>query len=711
MNRVYLNIPYREKDEAKQLGNIYWDVENKKWFCYEEDALIFAKYLPASSVKYSDLSDEQKHSIEVARQGKNVLIDACIGSGKTTTIQVLCNELPNKKILYLTYNRLLKEDAQAKITSPNTQVTNYDGFAYVSLKKNNCPVDIERNIIFFNRYQPPTDMYDILILDEYQDLKEDSAEMLMLLKKRNPNMQLVVVGDMQQKIYNFTRLDVARFIDRFLGTYEKLNFTNCFRLNENHAKHLGVIWDKNIHGVNIKNEILHADNLNDVVEFLKDKNPSDILVLGAREGDSVKVLNMLETRYPDKFNKNTVYASIRDEDNQASSNRSKVAVFTTFDSSKGLERKYCVVLDYTAEYWQSRSDKPGADYTTLKNLFLVAASRGKDQIMFFSNEDMDRHALPDSLIAKPFNMVYSHPKPFQVSEMFDFIYKEDVEHCFELIKCKPLNKTNPEDVIKLNNKDGFIDLSPCIGEFIEANFFDNYDLNTERLFIEESDKIVKAYRRKVEGGDPEKIGFDNPDATVEEKILMLTAASTMQDRYIWQVEVPFVKDEEKNDITERMKQVFDKKEDVQKSCEVDFVDNHGIKYEISGICDVIKDNTIWELKFEEELKQTNYLQLAFYLCAVPEHKGILYNVKTNEMIEVSVPNKTEFLKATVEAITKRNVRPEEFYIYELDKTNFKNKHCDIYGMYDEPNVIQTLYCDSEFETHSMFEDKDYLEKC
>ena len=55
-----------------------------------------------------NLSDEQIKFIEVAKQGKNILVDACIGSGKTTTIQHLCEELPlNSKILYLTYNKLL----------------------------------------------------------------------------------------------------------------------------------------------------------------------------------------------------------------------------------------------------------------------------------------------------------------------------------------------------------------------------------------------------------------------------------------------------------------------------------------------------------------------------------------------------------------------------------------------------------------------------
>ena len=71
------------------------------------------------------LSQEQRLFISEAKNGNNILVDACIGSGKTTAIQYLCDELPNTlNILYLTYNKLLKIDAKSKIKSSNTTVTN-----------------------------------------------------------------------------------------------------------------------------------------------------------------------------------------------------------------------------------------------------------------------------------------------------------------------------------------------------------------------------------------------------------------------------------------------------------------------------------------------------------------------------------------------------------------------------------------------------------
>lgn len=110
----YLQVPYVEKDEVKALG-AKWDAEQKRWYYKGTADSRFDKWTPTPVMQLSDLSEEQQSMIALAKSGKNVLVDACIGSGKTTTIQVLCNEIPDKKVLYLTYNTLLKIDARDKI--------------------------------------------------------------------------------------------------------------------------------------------------------------------------------------------------------------------------------------------------------------------------------------------------------------------------------------------------------------------------------------------------------------------------------------------------------------------------------------------------------------------------------------------------------------------------------------------------------------------
>ena len=77
------------------------------------------------------LSDEQVRFVMEALGGKNILVDACIGSGKTTAIQYLCNVLPpSRRILYLTYNKLRTIDAKAKVTYGTVTATTYHGLAF-----------------------------------------------------------------------------------------------------------------------------------------------------------------------------------------------------------------------------------------------------------------------------------------------------------------------------------------------------------------------------------------------------------------------------------------------------------------------------------------------------------------------------------------------------------------------------------------------------
>ena len=90
------------------------------------------------------------------------------------------------------------------------------------------------------------------------------------------------------------------------------------------------------------------------------------------------------------YNKATVYASISDSDSMGSTEPKKdSAIFTTYDSSKGLERKIVVIFDYTESYWSVRINKPYQSYEILRNIFCVAASRGKNQIIFVDSDEAE----------------------------------------------------------------------------------------------------------------------------------------------------------------------------------------------------------------------------------------------------------------------------------------------------------------------------------
>ena len=590
------------------------------------------------------LSDEQMLFVNNALLGQNILVDACIGSGKTTAIQYLCSTFPEtKQILYLTYNKLLKLDAKDKIKNKNVTVTNYHGFAYGILMRSGIQPNINDAIQLFNKMKPSIKAYDVLIIDEYQDIEQEFSELLEYIKATNPAMQIIAVGDLAQKIFDKTTLDVPAFMEAFLGHYIKLSFTKCFRLSAGLAGKLGRIWGKEIVGVN-DSCVVEEMSVPEVTQFLSMQVPRDILCLGARTGDMTNVLNELENSYAEIFNKKTVYASIAEKDSLGKSEPSKTAaIFTTFDSSKGLERKICVVFDYTESYWDVRVKKPQQKYEILRNIFCVAASRGKEHIIFVTNGEV---LLSEKTISTNPNLAKKYEETINISEMFDFKYQEDIESCYALLKCVkiPVEDTS---VIAIKPTDDLIDLSPCIGTYQEAAFFsqDQYDIDKEiQLYY-----ITHKKGKKVD--DAVKLSLD-------EKILYLTALETKQERYQKQVTIPFVSESERTEIINRLSKVFIRDEEVQIPCEIPFYEENSEQkcFTAIGLCDVLKDKTVYELKFVSELSHVHFLQCACYMVALKMEKGILWNTRDNNRYEIRIADRVAFLDAVTKATTKRQLK-------------------------------------------------------
>lgn len=589
------------------------------------------------------LSDEQSAFIATALDGKNILVDACIGSGKTTAIQGLCQLFPSTtSILYLTYNRLLKLDAQKRITPKNVFVTNYHGFAYQMLAREGIYVGVPDLIQEFLRYSPELDHYDVLIIDEYQDIDQELADLLEIIKNTNPAMQIIAVGDMEQKIYDKTTLDIQSFIHQFLENYERLTFTQCFRLSANHAAFLGRVWGKTISGVN-SNCIIEEKTEDEVIPLLVQYEPNEILCLGSRNRSMISVLNKLEEDYPIKFNKRTIYASISDDDSiGAAKPTAHSAIFTTFDSSKGLERRICVIFDFDESYWESRKIKNLQKYAILRNIFCVAASRGKERIIFVTSGS---NRLSEQILSTPFETKFGDSL-VDISQMFDFKYKENIEECFSLLKITKQPFSSESDTIEIENTDGLIDLSPCIGIYQEAAFFDNYDLLA-------SIKLCYRIFHNIPRLSDEVLCSMDMNCS----ILYLVSLQTQMNRYFTQVRCPFIPPEKEEELRKRLLTEFSPSEKCQVPCAIGFEGKNGSNALIRalGYADVVKNDTVYELKFVSELTHQHFLQCACYMIALLLPKGILWNTRNNAKYKIEIPNQLAFLDSVARAISKNRI--------------------------------------------------------
>jgi len=612
-------------------------------------------------MEYQELSLEQQRFVDEALNGKSILVDACIGSGKTTAIQTLCNLFsPDTRILYLTYNMLLKLDAREKIKNKNIDVTNYHGFAYQELSRRKIRSGVQDCISKYCLKKFPTKPYQVLILDEYQDVDQEISDMLRHIKTCNPNLQIIAVGDMEQKIYDRTRLDAARFITEFLPDgFIKLEFTRCFRLNSTHAASLGKVWNKTIVGANPSCTVTAA-SFEETFEFLAKQEPSKILCLGSNAGARSKMLNALEREYPTRFNKKTVWSNISDKsDGTATRPSPGVAVFTTYDGCKGMEREICAVFDWTFEYWNSRLSKSDARYTIVRNIFCVAASRGKKQIIFVKpNRNSGDFLTEQDLMDNSSLQKVLRDAP--VSGMFDFKFAEDIETAYKTLTVKRIQRN--ETPIEIPISDGLIDLSPCIGIYQEAAYFEGYDI----------DALINDYFRIYRDRDFLK-PKDMSDWSMEKKILCMVSLETQQNRYLEQVSLPFVTEEQFDAISQRLASRLSPHETIQKSVVIPFSDKQEEPeiFAAIGRCDVVKDNTVYELKFVSELAHTHFLQCAMYMIGLRLPHGILWNVRTNEAYEITIRNRKKFLDKVAVACTKgiltRYAAPTDAILKEFTK--------------------------------------------
>jgi AAA domain-containing protein len=595
------------------------------------------------------LSSEQRRMIDAVRAGQDVIVDATVGSGKTTAIQALCTEVGrDRRVLYLTYSKLLKADAQRRVS--HAKVQNYHGIVYPSLLKAGIKCGLGESIRQFNTaftsLSANFPVFDLLVVDEYQDINEEYAQLLRNIKTLNPSMQTVLVGDLAQKVHSNTTLDVQRFAREITRQAEPMPFTQSFRAGPELGALLGEAWNKPVVGVNRAQTIRYV-SYHEALEFMSAKNPGDLLCLGRRNGRMAEALNHLERKHGGVFNKKTVYASIRDGDTSVTYS-DDAAVFTTFDSSKGLERPASVVFDYDEAMWDMRCGFPGVDTTVMRNVFLVAASRGKHEVVFVRSEHAHRQPRSIGFIpVQRFTQLLTeeqpkYDKPFLASDCFDFTYAENLQACIDLLDRRRLDDGTGEE-IAIDRVDGLIDLSPVVGHYQEAVFFDRYNPALEVLLNPKP--IAEQLRLKL-NDDP----WHNS--------LLLTAVDTDQMRYAEQV-TRSVNGEVRDAVTRRLATQLPRDCAAQVPMNMSgtaAAASSATPVTFVGVADAVHGGQVFELKFVSELDHAMFLQLALYLVMGGHQTGVLWNTRTDERWAVQVPDRERFMHAVILCVTKQRYR-------------------------------------------------------
>lgn len=150
------------------------------------------------------LSDEQK---KIINSSNNMTINAVAGSGKSTVILHFALKYPNKKMLQITYNNMLKHEIRKKtklLGINNLLVHTYHSLA-VGFYDYKAYTDEEiKKILNNNVLCKLSNNYDVILIDETQDMMSDYYLLIKkFIKDTKSNPQILIFGDVYQGIYEF----------------------------------------------------------------------------------------------------------------------------------------------------------------------------------------------------------------------------------------------------------------------------------------------------------------------------------------------------------------------------------------------------------------------------------------------------------------------------------------------------------------------------
>jgi hypothetical protein len=371
--------------------------------------------LPAAA----EPSAEQRRILFAFERGRNIVCRAVYGAGKTTTLLLCAARRPGAACLLLTYNKGLQLDVarRAQRAAPNMTVATYHsaaGRAYGCVVQND---EVFRAVVRAAPPSPPA--FDVLLLDEAQDMSIEYYAFVRWLLAARPDAQLVVVGDERQAIneYRGSRAEflteAARIYAAPRSAWEECTLSVSHRLTPATAAFLNrhllgglpVVVGGNRREPNEPPRYVAARTKADLVAALAAQvrdaaatyGPAGVFVLAPSVRNmtgSVSPLAELVRRHLAGI---PTYVAGTDEGRvDADLIAGKLAILS-FNASKGRERPCAILVGFDEGYFDYY-DRAWAAERSVPNVLAVAASRASARLVIVATSwrtlrTVDRQAL------------------------------------------------------------------------------------------------------------------------------------------------------------------------------------------------------------------------------------------------------------------------------------------------------------------------------
>ena len=638
-------------------------------------------------------SAEQQAVIGAMHRGNNAIVDSVAGSGKTTTSLLLASQLPDKRIVLVTYNRRLKEETRERVDAQD--ITNLEVHSYHSMGlkyyKDPCFTDMDLRTILREKLRPRKALLaDIFIFDEAQDMTPIYFDFLKkLLLDNGKEAQLLLLGDHLQCIYDFPQkgadvryLTMADQIFPSTKKWEKHYLQISYRITKpirdfvNDCM-LGYPRLKAIKNSDQPVRYITGDPFvavpmwifNEIMSLLSDYEPDDIFILApsVKSSNDMNPINKLENLLV-KNGVSCFCPTGDDEELKDEVLKGKI-VFSSFHQSKGLERKVVFVCSFSSSYYFVGKDEPR---DVCPKPVYVAATRAKERLYCWAEDGGDQKPFPFLRLGKGGANVElvkcrsskkrNSPPPSvsdkylmrRVTDLTKFIPEEVTQTLVDLLQVEIIRPAKYDYQIP-----GVIDTPDGKKENV-------YDLNgtaiptiyehrlTGKISIQQD--LEEHFLHKLQQGNSlseSRIEWVQNIKSVPEKpcdyLMMANLYGAYTSNYLFKIaqirDYGWLSKRMVENLlgvlTENVKKDSEFLE-FERTLEFEGYEFGAKEIQLVGRADLIDDDTLWEIKCVDSLKSEHIIQLALYawLWYQTEQEELgqraykLINIRTGEIQQI-----------------------------------------------------------------------------
>ena len=679
--------------------------------------------------KLPPISEHQNNIIQELILNKNVVVDSVAGSGKTTTNLHIASHFVNKNILLLTYNAKLKLETREKLKKfdiNNIEVHSYHSFC-VKYYNNQCFTDTIIRQLLKKKTEPlKTFNYDLIILDEAQDISILYYELVCKIYKDNKNLntQMCIFGDKNQSIFDFNKAD-QRFIEFASDIFnfnKSLEWSICnlpvsFRITHEMSLFINKCLLKNDRIISNKitknkpryiicdsfGNTRYSRPIQEIKYYLNlGYEPKDIFILAPSVKSEGSPVRQLENKIKQTMPNILVFVPSNDDEKLDEKLLKDKIIFSTFHQTKGLERKVVIIFGFDSSYFKyyKRDSNP----KVCPNELYVATTRGIEHLTVFHHYKNNYLPFINSDKLRRY-CYFEENKELDIAEFSDeskkiidtpvesvikYLPQNVIDHCFNQLVITKNEEFifNRIDILTTTSND---ESTESVGEITGIAIPSYFELKIknklsirQQLINEnfENNLIVQTIaqpREKQHIIDKIKIETLTP----EQLLYICNCWNAHKNGYLFKIyqitNYNWLKQDTLDKCIVRMTNlnitndsVFEYKVEIEDEKEL-------MDRRLVGFIDCFdkQNNIIYEFKCVNEFKKEHYLQLAFYMYIYELNKKtdvvmsyVLFNILTNEYYIVSCD--PEKLRDMVKFViytkyTSKTLLTNEEFIKKSDK--------------------------------------------